>query len=54
MKNLTAEQNAKIQVRLNRDLLEDIRRLSALDNRSINNYLIRLMLADVRKRQKKG
>lgn len=51
MKYQTPEQAAAIKLRLNRDLLEEIRRLATRDNRSINSYLLHLLTRHVAKQQ---
>jgi len=43
MKNQTPEIRYQISLRVNRDLLDEIRRAAAREERPINTYLIRML-----------
>lgn len=53
MRMHNAEELAAIKVRINRDLLEEIRKLATRDNRSINNYMLRLLTQHVNDAQRR-
>lgn len=40
MRNMSNEERFRISIRVNRDLLEEIRQLAQRDNRSINSYVL--------------
>lgn len=52
MKNQTAEQKYKITLRVNRDLLEEMRHAAERDSRTINSYLIHLLRQELTRAQR--
>lgn len=47
MRNHTADEKYKITLRVNRDLLEEIRKIAQRDDRTINSYMNALMRQQV-------